>query len=80
MHGWPVGRSLVRGSQAWIDRTGRCYAKAGKSRMLYRVDGDTMRFVGHGARQCKGCGVTVNPDPGTGDRIPVCPLCGAPDA
>jgi hypothetical protein len=76
MHGWPVRRGLVRGSQAWIDMQGRCHLVAAQGRSLYRIDGDEMRHVRH-ARQCGGCGVSIDPDPAIGSAPPACPLCGA---
>ena len=77
MHGWPVARRNVRGRDVWLDREGRCHAAPGPERWLYRVDGDRLAFVGHGARRCAGCGATVEPDPDNPGRpIDPCPLCG----
>jgi hypothetical protein len=79
MHGWPVAVSSVRAAEVWIDREGRCYGAPSPSggRWLYRLAGAGLDFVGHGARRCAGCGVTVDPDPASGEPFAKCPLCGA---
>lgn len=63
----------------WIDAEGRCYGFPAAGRWLYFVArGDGLDFAGHGARRCEGCGVTVSPDPDTGDPLEACPLCRHP--
>ena len=79
LHGWPVPHGKVRNGDVWIDGDGRCHGTPGKGRTLYRVDGDALVFVGHGATRCEGCGATLDPAP-DGERLPACPLCGRPTA
>lgn len=76
MHGWPVPNVFVPGSMVWIDTDGRCHLFPAPGRALYRVDGDELRFAGHGARCCGSCGVTIDPDPETGLEVWPCQLCG----
>jgi hypothetical protein len=78
MHGWPVAASSVRAAEVWIDREGRCHAAPAGGRWLYRLAGDTLEFVGHGARRCAGCGATLEPDAATGRSLAACPMCGRP--
>jgi hypothetical protein len=79
LHGWPVAARAVRASEVWLDREGRCHGAPSRDapRFLYRAQGSALVFVGHGARRCDGCGVTVDPDPETGGMLYPCPLCGA---
>lgn len=83
MHGWPVADRGVRGAHVWIDRDGGTHGAPGADgeRYLYRVDGAVLRFAGHGARRCDGCGGTLDAspeDPST--PLPACPLCGRREA
>lgn len=81
MHGWPVPAGRVSGTFVWLDGEGRCHAAPAVDapvRWRYSVFGDVLRFDGHGARRCVGCGAELNADADDPARpVPRCPLCGA---
>jgi predicted RNA-binding Zn-ribbon protein involved in translation (DUF1610 family) len=75
------GRATRRAERfRFLDTQGRTFARAGEGRTLYENIGGQWVHPGHGARQCTGCEAILSPEPGTGDALAHCPLCGATQA